>query len=268
MKDFCFRVLLPRLPHPKVVWLLVLFTLNLDGFFHFQVVDALVSGAFLVFLLVKRAWEFVHCALLLFLMSIAWRVFALVKLELSALQLLIVFTLATAIVWPFQATRAAFSWVKLGKIDRVAWVLLYLTGVISTGALILWAFWTKDLGAGLRMVQGLAQYPARLVFFIGIPLFALFNAFAEEIVYRGVLQEALMRVFALPVAILLQASAFAAIHVAGGFPNGIAGYVMVLAYGTMLGYLRIRSAGMFAPYLAHVLADLVIGAFLGIQVFL
>jgi len=256
------------LSHRNVLWLLVLLTLNLDGFFHFRVGDALVLGAFLVFLLVKRAWEFMHCALLLFLVSIAWRVFAYMNLELSALQLLILFTLATAIVWPFQSARAAFSWVRLGKIDRVAWVLLYLTGVISTGALMLWAFWTKDLGAGLRMVQGVSQYPAWLVFFIGIPLFALFNAFAEEIVYRGVLQEALMRVFAAPAAILLQASAFAAIHVASGFPNGIAGYVMVLAYGTMLGYLRIRSAGMLAPYLAHVLADLVIGAFLCVQVFL
>lgn len=254
--------------HRKVLWLLVLLLLNLDGFFHFQVVDTLVFGAFLVFLLVKRAWDFVHCVLLFFLMSFAWRVFMLVNFELSALQLLVLFMLATAMVWPFQATRAVFSWVKIGKIDRATWLLLYLTGVISTGALILWAFWTKDLGAGLRMVQGLSQYPAWLIFFIGIPLFALLNAFAEEIVYRGVLQEALMRVFAFPIAILLQASAFAAIHVASGFPNGIAGYVMVLAYGTMLGYLRLRSAGMLAPYLAHVLADLVIGAFLCVQVFL
>lgn len=252
-------------PPRKVVWLLILLTLNLDGFFHIRIIDTLVLGGFLIFLLVKKTWEFVHCGLFLFLMSLAW---AIIPLEYSALQLFIIFFVTTAILWPFQAIRSAFSWMKIGRIDRLTWVILYLTGVISTGVLILWAFWTKDLGAGLRMVQGLNYYPAWLVFLIGIPLFAIFNAFAEEIVYRGVLQEALMRVFTSRVAILLQASAFAAIHVASGFPNGVIGYIMVLVYGVILGYLRTRTGGMLAPYLTHVLADLVIGAFLCIQVFL
>ena len=253
------------IPLRKVVWLIVLLMLNLDGFLHFRVFDTLVLGAFLIFLLVKRSWESVHCGLLLFLMSPGW---IFIPLEYSALQLFILFLVATAILYPFQAARTAFSWMKIGKIDRLTWVLLYLTGVTSTGALILWAFWTKDLGAGLRMAQGLNHYPAWLVFLIGIPLFAVFNAFAEEIVYRGILQEALLRVFPSPAAILLQASAFAAIHVASGFPNGVVGYAMVLVYGVMLGYLRTRTGGMLAPYLTHVLADLVIGAFLCVQVFL
>jgi membrane protease YdiL (CAAX protease family) len=222
-------------------------------------------GAFLVFLLVKRGWESVHCGLFLFLLSLAW---LLIPFQYAALQLFLLFWVTTALLRPFQATRSAFSWVKLGRIDGLTWALLYLTGVLSTGALIVWAFWTKDLGAGLRMAQGFAQYPAWLVFAVGIPLFALFNAFAEEIVYRGMLQEALMRVFPSSIAVLLQASAFAAAHVASGFPNGAAGYAMVLVYGVMLGYVRVRTAGMLAPYLAHVLADLVIGAFLCVQVFL
>lgn len=252
------------IPPRKVVWLLVLLIINLGGFFYFRVVDTLVLGVFLIFILVKRAWESLHGALLLFLMSLAW---ILIPVQYAALQLFILFSVTTVLLWPFHVTRSAFSWVKIGRIDRVTWVLLYLTGVLSTGALILWAFWTKDLGAGLRMAQGFSHYPTWLVFAFGIPLFALFNAFAEEIVYRGVLQEALLRVFSSPVAILLQASAFAAAHVASGFPNGVVGYVMTLVYGTMLGYVRVRTGGMLAPYLAHVLADLVIGAFFCAQVF-
>ena len=62
--------------------------------------------------------------------------------------------------------------------------------------------------------------------------------------------------------VTLQASAFAAAHVLLGFPNGRLGYLMVFVYGTMLGYLRVRSKGMLAPYLTHVLADLTIGYFL------
>ena len=151
--------------------------------------------------------------------------------------------------------------------DRITILLLCVTGICSTIALLLWANMTDNLGYGLKMAQGIAHYPAALVFSIGVPIFALLNACAEEIVYRGVFQEALVHVFKSPVAITLQATAFAAIHYAAGFPNGIAGYGMVFVYGIMLGYLRGRSGGMLAPYLAHVLADLVIGYYLCFQVF-
>ena len=89
------------------------------------------------------------------------------------------------------------------------------------------------------------------------------NAFAEEVVYRGVMQEALSRVFKQKsIVLVLQASTFAAIHFAVGFPNGFLGYLMVFVYGFVLGYLRVRTNGMLAPYLAHVIADLAIGYFL------
>ncbi|MBN2089862.1 CPBP family intramembrane metalloprotease, partial [candidate division KSB1 bacterium] len=55
---------------------------------------------------------------------------------------------------------------------------------------------------------------------------------------------------------------FAAAHFTSGFPNGVIGYLMVLIYGTMLGYLKERTNGIFAPYIAHVIADLTIGYFL------
>ena len=61
---------------------------------------------------------------------------------------------------------------------------------------------------------------------------------------------------------ILQASAFAILHFAAGFPNGIAGYLMTFVYGLILGYLRERTGGLLAPYVTHVVADLVIGYFL------
>jgi membrane protease YdiL (CAAX protease family) len=143
-----------------------------------------------------------------------------------------------------------------------------LTGGLSVAALLIWANWTDSLGIGTQLMQGItSQYPMWLILIIGIPFFALVNAFAEEVVYRGVLQGALMQVFPqMPVVLVLQTSAFAAFHFAIGFPNGWVGYGMVFVWGLMLGYLRIRTSGMLVPYIAHVIADVTIGCYLYLSV--
>lgn len=113
------------------------------------------------------------------------------------------------------------------------------------------------------MVQGFSRFPKSLIFGLGVPLFALVNAFAEEVIFRGIMQGALSRAFRRQcLVVILQASAFAAFHFAGGFPNGYIGYLMTFIYGLMLGYLRERSQGLLAPFSAHVMADLAIGYFL------
>jgi len=131
------------------------------------------------------------------------------------------------------------------------------------GIINIWAFWTDHLGIGAQMILQFKAFPRWHVLGAGIPLFALINAFSEEVVYRGVLQEALFATLRkTSLAVLLQADAFAMEHFAVGFPNGYWGYAMVLVYGGMLGYLRVRTRGMLAPFLAHVVADLVIADFL------
>jgi membrane protease YdiL (CAAX protease family) len=110
------------------------------------------------------------------------------------------------------------------------------------------------------MMEALIHYPGWQIIGIGIPIFALVNAFTEEVIYRGVLQESLYITFnSNTFAIVFQASMFVAIHVAVGFPNGLLGYLMVFVYGSMLGFLRIRTKGMLAPYLTHIFSDLMIG---------
>jgi membrane protease YdiL (CAAX protease family) len=203
------------------------------------------------------------------LISVSGILLSLVKLNVFILYVLIPFIISTAVIFPFHPTRKALSWVKVGKIDRISLILLGLICVLSIGALIAWAYWTDNLGLGVQLAQGVSHCPKWLIFFVGVPLFAIVNAFGEEVIYRGVLQEALMRVFKnMAIVLALQASAFAAAHFAFGFPNGYVGYVMVFAWGLMLGYLRIRTAGMLAPYLAHVIADLIIGYSLCLYVIL
>ncbi len=188
--------------------------------------------------------------------------------NIPVVQLLLSLMISVGIILPFSKTRATLSWLKKGNISKTSLVLICLTGLISTVALIIWAHWTRNIGIGVQMAQQFLRFPKWLILGFGVPLFALCNALAEEAVYRGVMQEALSQVFRHRVVILiLQASAFAAIHFAVGFPNGYTGYFMVFFYGLMLGYLRIISQGILAPYTSHVIADLTIGYFIFSQVF-
>jgi uncharacterized protein len=57
--------------------------------------------------------------------------------------------------------------------------------------------------------------------------------------------------------IVLQAAAFGALH-REGFPSGASGIVLSGGYGIVLGVLRASSGGLFAPWIAHVLADVMI----------
>ena len=60
------------------------------------------------------------------------------------------------------------------------------------------------------MMKGVAHYPTWMVAGIILPLFAVLNAFSEEVAYRGILQEALQRNLTnTHLVLVLQSSAFA-----------------------------------------------------------
>ncbi len=89
-------------------------------------------------------------------------------------------------------------------------------------------------------------------------IFSMLNAAVEEGAYRGVILHALDRSlgpgFA---ALLLQALAFGAIHIRG-FPRGWLGVGLACIYGLLMGVIRRRAGGMFAPWITHVFTDVVI----------
>lgn len=247
----------------KFFLLAVTLLLNLSAFYNAAPLLRISSGLFLLIVLISKRWSLLHFALLIFLIGIKGFYFPPVLKDIPALRLLLPFVFSTLAVLPFSRTRAALCWFKRGGINRSALYLIVLTGALSVPALLIWARWTNNLGAGPRMAEEFLRYPGWIVLCLGVPLFALVNAFAEEAVFRGAMQEALSQVFSRePLILFLQASAFASIHFVSGFPNGYAGYLMALAYGLALGYLRMITHGILAPYLAHVLADLTIGYYL------
>ncbi len=108
-----------------------------------------------------------------------------------------------------------------------------------------------DLGDVLRGYVPDLPLPALIA---GAAVFALVNAALEELIWRGVLTDRLETLFSSSVAVALQAASFGAQH-AHGFPRGVSGVMLAGAWAVMLGALRLRSRGLAAPLIAHVVAD-------------
>jgi membrane protease YdiL (CAAX protease family) len=109
-----------------------------------------------------------------------------------------------------------------------------------------------------------ALFPALPVplLLLGIVLFSAANGALEEVAYRGVVLDAIdaaLGAGAAPIAI--QAMAFGALHI-NGFPRGAAGVVLASIFGVFMGIVRRQARGLLAPWLAHILADVVIGSIL------
>lgn len=169
-----------------------------------------------------------------------------------------------AVVIAVAPLRRSVGWLRAGRLDRGTQRLMLVTVAVSAVALVAWVAWTKpDLGHHLALVPGVPVW----VLPLAAIAFAALNAVLEEIIFRGVLMEALDSALgAGHRAIAVQAIAFAAGHYLSGFPNGTLGFVMVLVYGVLLGLIRRRAAGLLAPWLAHVAADLVIFSILIVMV--
>ena len=95
--------------------------------------------------------------------------------------------------------------------------------------------------------------------------FALFNAAVEEMIWRGVIFDALERA-RLPttLVVLMQAVSFGVVHL-HGFPSGSFGILLASAYGAILGVLRAQTRGLLVPFVTHAVTD---SSIFGILVYL
>lgn len=161
--------------------------------------------------------------------------------------------------------RKSCGWLRKGRVDKLVLQLVAATIVISAGALVAWIIIIKpDIGHHLAQMPEIPiwSYP-----FAGAG-FAVLNAAMEEIVFRGIIMDTLDSALgATSFSLFLQAVPFAALHYLSGFPNGFWGFIMTLAYGVMLGFIRRLSRGMLAPFIAHTAADATIFTILAIVFF-
>jgi membrane protease YdiL (CAAX protease family) len=221
-------------------------------------------------------WE---AALLLALAGVGWRRGAspLVHLGVFGAVLTVVASFDRLMqLWPLPAfMAAAFLWVfarstvrqgsplpflRTGVLDAKAHGLIVASAAVAGLALIAWfSIAHPDYGAVRAVLFPPVSTPLLL---LGVVLFSAVNGAFEEVAYRGVLLDALDAALGPGVAaVVLQALPFGALHIAG-FPRGAAGVALAAIFGVMMGTVRRQTRGLLAPWLAHILADTVIGAIL------
>lgn len=152
--------------------------------------------------------------------------------------------------------RKSVGWLRKGHMDLSVLQMVVAVITISAGALVAWIMLIKpDISRHLALMP---ELPIWVYPFAGAG-FAVLNAAMEEIVFRGVIMDALDSALgATGFSVGMQAVPFAALHYLAGFPNGFWGFIMTLAYGVMLGIIRRLSRGLLAPFIAHIGADVTI----------
>jgi membrane protease YdiL (CAAX protease family) len=161
-----------------------------------------------------------------------------------------------AVVRSVPWLRGTVTWAQWGSFDATVRFLSVAAWLLAAAALLSWYLLLRPNITDIvkRFVPAL---PLALLIAGGL-IFSMVNAAVEEGAYRGVILHALDRSlgpgFA---ALLLQALAFGAIHIRG-FPRGWLGVGLACIYGVLMGVIRRRAGGMFAPWIAHVFTDIVI----------
>ena len=150
---------------------------------------------------------------------------------------------------------SAQRWLVRGRASPVTWLIFAVTIPSAAGALFSWATLAEpDLTIYADMIPGNG---------LGIVLaaaivFSVFNAIAEEVVFRGVLWQALADTgLSTSAVLIIQAVAFGIMHL-GGVPSGVAGVALATIYGLALGGIRHLSEGLLMPVVVHIFADLTI----------
>src|SRR5262245_27700625 len=156
-----------------------------------------------------------------------------------------------AVVASVKPLRHSLAWLRLGRLDGRALLMVVAIILVSSSALVLYYYlFHPDLD---HLRPHFAALSGVELLFFGV-FFALLNATQEEVVFRGILMDALEAEFQPLTAFVLQALAFGAAHY-HGYPPGPVGVVLASIYGLMLGILRNWTSGLAAPIIAHVFAD-------------
>ena len=170
-------------------------------------------------------------------------------------QPILALTLALFIVttktWP--SLSPSKEWCVRG---RLPWLEISFVAGVTPVALVGWIVAARPDLSDIVVSYGLRDYPLPQLA-LGAVVFVGVNAFLEELVWRGVLQDRLNVLLGPTAAIALQGLSFGLQHW-HGVPRGAAGALLASTWGLMLGWLRRNTGGIGAPFVAHLVADAVI----------
>jgi membrane protease YdiL (CAAX protease family) len=202
-----------------------------------------------------RGIHAIHVFLLVGLLSLSYFY---PVLQAWPLYLLVPLGLYGIIVVAVRPLRHSVNWMRRGSIDLTVGGLTAATIVVASAALVLWYRFIPSRSDLSDLGGQIPNWDLPYLLLAGVG-FSVLNALLEEIIFRGVLYEALVEDYGPLLAVCIQGGIFGFVH-AHGFPRGVVGIVLASIYGLMLGFLRQRSGGLLAPFLAHIFADATIFA--------
>jgi len=191
---------------------------------------AIHGGVFLAILLLARVS----------LPALAWPWFWVIPLAAYAIVVLAV-----------PRLRRTFPRPRGGMINCLSVAVTVAGTVLSCGVLVGYQVLFRPEVASLARGLPVAAFGSLVL--AGI-CFSIGNAVFEEVVFRGVLYDALKAEWGTVVAVLVTAGAFGLGHLQG-YPPGLLGAVLAGIYGAMLGLLRWWTGGLLLPIASHVCAD-------------
>jgi membrane protease YdiL (CAAX protease family) len=156
-----------------------------------------------------------------------------------------------AIVFVLPPLRRSFRSLSIGRLDRLGVAAAVALSLLTSVALVAYQALERPdvttLAAGLRI-----ETFGSLVL-VGV-YFSLLNAVLEEVIFRGVLYEAVAAEWGPAVAVAATAVCFGVGHM-HGYPPGLLGAFLAGLYGVALGLLRWWSGGLALTVGCHVCAD-------------
>ena len=169
----------------------------------------------------------------------------------SRLTHLVLYGYAVAMI---PALRGTVGWVRLGKMTGKIWFAS--ATVVCLGVLIL-VVWARENSTDFSRYANLLPNALIGVLLLYGVAFAAFNAALEEIIWRGVMMEALDSAFGAGYcSVIIQAASFGVAHYRAGFPNKLSGAMLTFLGGLILGLIRRKSRGLFGSWLVHFIGDM------------
>src|SRR6266446_7944469 len=209
---------------------------------------AVVQILLLIRAISRHHWNTVHLGILLCSLTL----FSLIPGTRWPWTFLVPVLLYWALLQSFRPLRLTVAWLRMGHPTLPMWIA---AATVAVGSAVSLLVWFKLARPDVKWQAGLIPMwsPARLVL-LGVG-FALFNAALEEMIWRGVVFDALerTRLPTVPV-VLMQAVSFGVAHL-HGFPSGSVGILLASVYGVILGVLRAHTRGLLVPFVTHAVTD-------------
>ena len=193
-------------------------------------------------------WPVVHGSLFVLLMAGTLAVPALRRWPWVWAIPLVAYVMLVALV---PRLRNSLAWFRVGRISGLT--LAATLGVIAATSLVLVGFHAIAQPDVHYLATAIPFQALGGVVMAGV-VFTVINATLEELVFRGILYDAIQSQWGVRVTVVATAVLFGLGHL-HGYPPGAVGAGLATAFGLVTGVLRAWTGGLALPILAHMGAD-------------